>query len=227
MRDVFGVKDSVATQGEKAPAKARAEDRNTGRKVSMCRTVSRSFERRVCSEIFLEDSLPWHFVPGEAYHCFSFGDVDAITYLRAVLKQQPLEYVCLSTFSMAMTDAETLMKWHRVGLIRHIDLYLGEIFDSKFADVYNTLATFVREAGGRVAVFRNHSKVIAGFGDRFDFVVEGSANLNSKPRCEQTVITLDSGLARFYKEEVFDSIKSFNKDYDDWKPYKLKRDDNI
>ncbi len=58
--------------------------------------------------------------------------------------------------------------------------------------------------GGRVAVFRNHSKVMAGFGERFDFAVEGSANLNSNPRCEQTVITVDEGVARFYKEEIFD-----------------------
>ena len=78
-----------------------------------------------------------------------------------------------------------------------------------------------------MAVFRNHSKVMAGFGERFDFAVEGSANLNSNPRCEQTVITLDTGLARFYKEEIFDNIRSFNKDFDDWKPYKLKRDETV
>lgn len=189
--------------------------------------MSRNFERRVKSELFLENALPWHFLQGEAYHCFSFGDVDALTYLRAILKQQPLEYVCLSTFSMALTDAETLLKWQRGGLIGRLDLYLGEIFDSKFAEVYNTLREAVALMGGRVAVFRNHSKVMAGFGERFDFSVEGSANLNSNPRCEQTVITVDEGVARFYKEEIFDKIHSFNNDFADWKPYKLKRDETI
>lgn len=128
---------------------------------------------------------------------------------------------------MAITDAETLLRWQSQGLIGRIDLYLGEIFDSKFVEVYNTLKGAAAFRGGRVAVFRNHSKVMAGFGERFDFAVEGSANLNSNPRCEQTVITLDTGLARFYKEEIFDNIRSFNKDFDDWKPYKLKRDETV
>ena len=128
---------------------------------------------------------------------------------------------------MALTDAELLLKWQRSGLIGRLDLYLGEIFDSKFTEVYNTLREAVALMGGRVAVFRNHSKVMAGFGERFDFAVEGSANLNSNPRCEQTVITLDTGVARFYKEDVFDNIHSFNNDFPDWKPYNLKRDEII
>ncbi len=225
MRDIFQSDEPVAT--ETKPAKERNEDKNTGKKTGAFKTLSRHFERRLKSEIFLEDALPWHFKAGEAYHSFTFGDVDALTYLRAILKQQPLEYVCLSTFSMAITDAETLVKWQQKGLIGQFDLYLGEIFDSKFVEVYNTLRDAVQSWGGRVAVFRNHSKVIAGFGDRFDFAIEGSANLNSNPRCEQTAITCDSGLARFYKEQIFDDIKSFNNDFINWKPYKLRRDEII
>lgn len=229
MRNLFAApEEQPAKKGNgKDEGKERAEDRNTGKQTSVFRSLSRNFERRVKSELFLEDSLPWHFKPGEAYHCFSFGDVDALTYLRAVLKQEPLEYVCLSTFSMALTDAELLLKWQRRGLIGRLDLYLGEIFDSKFVEVYNTLCEAVSLMGGRVAVFRNHSKVMAGFGDSFDFAVEGSANLNSNPRCEQTVITVDSGVARFYKEEVFDKIHSFNNDFPDWKPYTLKRNETF
>ena len=217
MRNIFGnsEKQETAAGRGKDEGKERGEDMNTGKKTGVHRTLSRNFERRVKSELFLEESLPWHFNPGEAYHCFSFGDVDALTYLL------------LSTFSMAITDAETLLRWQSQGLIGRIDLYLGEIFDSKFVEVYNTLKGAAAFRGGRVAVFRNHSKVMAGFGERFDFAVEGSANLNSNPRCEQTVITLDTGLARFYKEEIFDNIRSFNKDFDDWKPYKLKRDETV
>lgn len=230
MRSLFNA-PTPATDVKKGNGKdegrQRAEDHNTGKQTKVGRSMSRNFERRVKSELFLEDSLPWHFQPGESYHCFSFGDVDALTYLRAILKQQPLEYVCLSTFSMALTDAELLLKWQKNGLIGRLDLYLGEIFDSKFAEVYNTLRKAVTLEGGRVAVFRNHSKVMAGFGDRFDFAVEGSANLNSNPRCEQTVITIETDVARFYKEEVFDNIHSFNNDFPDWKPYKLKRDEVI
>lgn len=228
MRELFSTPEQPSPKGKgKDEGKDRADDRNTGKDTKVFRSMSRNFERRVKSEMFLEDSLPWHFSPGEAYHCFSFGDVDALTYLRAILKQQPLEYVCLSTFSMSLTDAELLLKWQTSGLIGRLDLYLGEIFDSKFVEVYNTLTEAVRTMGGRVAVFRNHSKVMAGFGEKFDFAVEGSANLNTNPRCEQTVITVDSGVARFYKEEIFDKIHSFNNDFKDWEPYKLKRDETV
>lgn len=68
---------------------------------------------------------------------------------------------------------------------------------------------------------------MAGFGERFDFVIEGSANVNTNPRSECAVITVDSGLARWYKDEIFDKIQSFNKDFEGWQPYKLIRDETI
>jgi hypothetical protein len=77
--------------------------------------------------------------------------------------------------------------------------------------------------GSRVCIFRNHAKVMAGFGNAFDFVIESSANVNTNPRTEQTCITIDTGLARFYKE-FYDEINNFTKDFDNWKPYTLKRD---
>ena len=223
MRDLFGT--GLQVDQSKGPAKEKAEDSNTGKEIAVKRSRTVHYECRVRSEMFLEDRLPWHFETGASYHCFSFGDVDALTYLRAVLKQQPLEYVLMSTFSMSMVDAKCLEKWVEAGLIGSLDLYLGELFDSKFTEVYLAMRELLCKTGrGRVAVFRNHSKVMAMFGERFDVAVESSANLNSNPRCEQTCLTIDTGVARFYKEEVFDCIKSFNHDYDDWKPYVLKRD---
>ena len=70
-------------------------------------------------------------------------------------------------------------------------------------------------------MFRNHSKIFAGFGKDlggFDFVIESSANVNTNPRTENTVITINGELARFYKE-FFDGINSFSKDFDDWTPH--------
>ncbi len=231
MRSLFDVPDSGTEGGRKGRTRDEGrelvQDRNTGKETGVFRSLSRNFERRVRSEMFLEDRLPWHWSKGDAYHCFSFGDVDALAYLRAALKQQPLEYLCLSTFAMALTDAELVLKWVDAGLIGRLDMYMGEIFGSKFAEVYAELRKAVAPAGGRIAVFRKHSKVMAGFGPFFDFAVEGSANINTNPRCEQTVVTVDSGVARFYKEEIFDNINSFNNDFPHWKPYVLKRDEAI
>lgn len=225
MRNLFG--DTELPQRSKDEGKERPEDPKKGRSVSCRQTRGRYVERRIKSELALEESLPWHFEKGTAYHCFSFGDVDALTYLRVIIKQQRVEYALLSTWCMAATDVDEITKWIRHGDLGHIDFYVGEIFQASYAPIYLMLSDLVKEFGGRVAIFRNHSKVMAGFGERFDFVIEGSANVNTNPRAECAVITVDSALARFYKEEIFDNIQSFNKDFDDWEPYKLKRDETV
>lgn len=225
MRNLFG--EIVQPQHSKDEGKERPEDPNKGRSVSCRQTCGRYVERRIKSELALEESLPWHFEKGTAYHCFSFGDVDALTYLRVIIKQQRVEYALLSTWYMAATDVDEITKWIRHGDLGRIDFYVGEIFQASYAPIYLMLSDLVKEFDGRVAIFRNHSKVMAGFGERFDFVIEGSANVNTNPRAECAVITVDSALARFYKEEVFDNIQSFNKDFDDWEPYKLKRDETV
>ena len=56
------------------------------------------------------------------------------------------------------------------------------------------------------------------FGEKFDCVIEGSANINTNPRTEQMVITVNSELAKFYKE-YFDEIKSFERNFDEVKPW--------
>lgn len=65
---------------------------------------------------------------------------------------------------------------------------------------------------GRVAVFKNHSKIYAGYNaaDSFYFDIQTSANINTNPRTEQGSITVDKGLFDFYKE-YFDGIVSFEK----------------
>lgn len=62
--------------------------------------------------------------------------------------------------------------------------------------------------GGRVAFFRNHSKIYAGIGPKFAFGIETSANVNTNPRTENGCITISEEIYRFYKE-YFDGITSF------------------
>lgn len=226
MRDLFGNITESTLKG-KDVGKGRPDDPNKERSVQCCRTRGRYVERRIKSELALEEALPWHFEPGTSYHCFSFGDVDALTYLRVIIKQQRVEYALLSTWCMAITDVEEIEKWVERGDLGHIDFYVGEIFQASYAEIYLKLCEFVQKFGGRVAIFRNHSKVISGFGERFDFTIESSANVNTNPRSECAVVTVDTELSQFYKEEIFDKIHSFNNDFADWKPYKLKRDETI
>ena len=200
--------------GEKEEPEARADDKS----VTVKRTKERHFERRVNSELALEQELPWHFEKGATYHCISFGDVDSLTYLRVIVKQQRLRYALLSTWCMAITDAEEIKKWMDAGYIERMDFYVGEIFTKQYAGVYQFIKENCLRNGGRIAVFRNHSKVMAGFGERFDFAIASSANVNTNPRCENTTITVSTEVAGFYKD-FFDGIKGFNRDFDEWSPF--------
>jgi hypothetical protein len=65
---------------------------------------------------------------------------------------------------------------------------------------------------GRAAVFKNHSKIYAGYNEAEDFYfgIQTSTNINTNPRTEQGSITVDRGLFEFYRE-YFDGINSFEK----------------
>lgn len=66
---------------------------------------------------------------------------------------------------------------------------------------------------GRIAVFRNHSKIYAGYNEaeNFYFGINTSANINinTNPRTENGCIICRRDIFDFYKE-YFDGIKSFS-----------------
>lgn len=70
-------------------------------------------------------------------------------------------------------------------------------------------------------MFRNHSKVAVLLGPRFDCVVTSSANINTNPRTENTVITCDRDVALWYKD-YFDGIHPFNGSPEGWEPYQVQ-----
>jgi hypothetical protein len=121
---------------------------------------------------------------------------------------------------MALTDVSELEHFLRSKRIERLDCYVGEIFKGSYSREWDSLCELMREYGGRAAIFRNHSKIFAGFGSSFDFAVESSANINTNPRTENTTITLDTDLALFYKN-FFDGIVSFERNFDGWKPYAM------
>lgn len=204
----------ATNQAEKAAPAELVENRS----VQVKRTVNKHAMRRVLSELALEKELPWHFERGVSYHCISHGDVDALTYMRVVVKQQRIKYALISTWCMASEDIAEIRAWIERGNIGRCDFYVGEIFKASYFKQYQELIALCKELGGRVAICRNHAKVMVMLGDRFDCVVESSANVN--PRIEQAVITVDSELAHWYKD-FFDEIISFERNFDEVKPYRI------
>ncbi len=171
----------------------------------------RQLTRKAASERALEKAMDWHFQEGDCYHCFSFGDVDSMSFFKHVLKQQHVRYLAISTWCMAGEDVEDLKQWHRRGLLDRVDFFVGEIFQGSYPEVYDMVREFIDECGGRLVVFRNHSKVMAIQGERFDCLIESSANVNTNPRSENTVVTVDRELTKEYIK-LFSEIVPFNKD---------------
>ena len=169
--------------------------------------------RRAFSEVELLDALGtngFHFEDGHCYCFISGGDVDSLSYLKAVIRQQNIQQLVVSTWCMAVQDIIELRQWIEAGRIGKMDIYIGEIFKGSYAFEYATLKELYEQKPelGRMAIFRNHSKVMAGRGDKFSFAILSSANINTNPRCEQTCIIIDDGAFSFFKD-FFDGINSF------------------
>ena len=152
-------------------------------------------------------------IEGNSWHFITAGDVDALSYLKLILRRQKMDHVLLSTWCMAAEDILQLKEWCVGGNIRRLDIYVGEIFPSSYKIEWQMLSDYYAPGGelygcGRVAVFRNHSKIIAGTGDSFAFGIETSANVNTNPRTENGCITISRELYEFYKK-YFDGINSF------------------
>lgn len=173
------------------------------------RMGARQLWRKAASEKALEEAMDWHWKEGDSYHCFSFGDVDSFSFIKMILRQQPIRYAAISTWCMAGEDVLDMRKWHERGLLGRVDFFMGEIFRGSYPDVYAAVLEFIQECGGRLVIFRNHSKVMAIEGDRFDCLIESSANVNTNPRSENTVVTVDRELTAAYIK-LFSEIIPFN-----------------
>ena len=185
------------------------------------RKITRHTVSRLLSEIALEENLPFHFEKGVTYHCISNGDIDSLSYMRFVIRQQKINYALLSTWSMAMPDVKEINSWLEKGIIKRCGFYVGE--NLKYPSNYPTYKMLIdtcKKFGGRVCLLNNHSKTAVFFGERFNVVIESSANINGNPRIEETIITMDTELALFYKK-FWDEQISFDHDFDDVKPMEL------
>ena len=182
----------------------------TKRRTVECVELSTSYlYRRAFSETQLLDVLPKEFKEWHSYNCITAGDVDSLSYLKVVLRQQDLDYCLFSTWCMAAEDILQFRHWVEEGRIKKLDAYVGEIFPNSYKIEYKMLKDMYAELNcGRIAVFKNHSKIFAGYGDKFYFGIQTSANINTNPRTENGCITISKGLFHFYKD-YFDGIKSF------------------
>lgn len=180
-------------------------------------THSRRAYRYAASEARLLQILPPVIPAGESWHVLSSGDVDSLSFVTHLVRECSLDYLALSTWCIAMPDVAQLGTWIDSGRVARLDAYVGEILPGSYPQEYAALCRLVETCGGRVAVFRNHSKVFLARSGHWAWVVESSANINTNPRTENHCITADMGLFLHHKA-YFDSIRSFNRNFDAWTP---------
>ncbi len=207
-------KDAEVIDPDNKPGKGVAEevaDKPRQRRATVLKRRDANIYRRAFSETQLLDIVDLEFQDGDSYHFITGGDVDALSYLKLILRQQDLDYLLFSTWCMASEDIYQIEEWLKAGRIKKIDAYVGEIFPGTYKLEYSMLKPIIKQYGGRVAVFRNHAKIFAGYGDKFAFGVETSANINTNPRTENGCITIAQEIYEFYKE-YFDGIISFDKE---------------
>lgn len=201
---------------EGADAADRAEAKRVHRRTKECTELSQRYEyRRAFSEVRMLEAMKYvQLQDGCTYNFITAGDVDSLSFLKVVLNQHNLDYMLCSTWCMAAEDILQIQQWHEAGRIKKFDMYMGEIFPGSYKIEWNMVKKFYAEHPdvGRVAVFKNHSKIYAGcnVADGFYFGIQTSANINTNSRTEQGSITVDKGIFDFYKD-YFDGINSFEK----------------
>lgn len=207
-----GVVIAVKKQkGKKQKASDGAQGLSRRRATEVLVLSDKFLYRRAFSTLQLIKAIkPEDLEKGNSIHVITAGNVDQLSYLELMILQQPINYCLISTWCMGEEDVKQIEEWIDQGLIKKMDFYVGEIFPSQYTVGYAMLNRLVERTNcGRVAVFRNHSKIIAGYGEKFPFCVETSANVNTNPRTEQGSITINGELVEFYKA-YFDGIKGFN-----------------
>ena len=164
--------------------------------------------RRAFSETQLLDVINEPFEKGWSYNFLTAGDVDGLSYAKVILRQQNIDYMLMSTWVMATEDVCQIEDWYKEGKIKRLDMYVGEVFPKNYAPQMAKLKEIQKKYNGKLVVFKNHSKIMAGYGGKFHFVVQGSANINTNPRTENACITISEEAYQFYRD-FFDDINSF------------------
>lgn len=165
--------------------------------------------RRAFSETQLLDVMPREFQDGYCYHILTAGDVDALSYLKVILRQQNIDELLISTWVIAMDDVLQIEQWLESGKLNKIKFNLGEVFPQNYRKVWYKINELVdnRKDTCSLKVFKNHAKLMVGKGDKFHFVIQGSANINTNPRTENATITIDKEAYKFYSA-FFEKVKS-------------------
>lgn len=187
-----------------------APDETSRQPVMLCRKTENIY-RRAFSELQLYKIIPMPLQEGFSYNFLTNGNIDSLSYAKFIVDHYKLDYLLFSTWCMATDDVLQIAEWLNSGRVKKIDAYLGEIFPGRYSAEYKLLTEIIPKFGGAVKVFRNHSKIYAGYNaaQNFYFGIQTSANISTNPRCENACITISKDIYEFYFN-FYSQIKDVN-----------------
>jgi len=134
--DLFGEVDTVAV----APKKKKKRPEQAMRACSY-RGTPAVRAKRYSSERQIEETCGFEILPGESIHVISQGDIDSLTFLRWIIRQQKLRYCLISSWCIGADDCDEILGWIRSGRIGKCDIYVGEIFKGTYGLIYKRLCS--------------------------------------------------------------------------------------
>ena len=124
---------------------------------------------------------------GGAYHFITGGEQGAMVLLDIVLQACPvIDHLLIISWTCFEKDAQRLAELVESGVIRRLDLLIGDILPKTQKRATAVLSRLAAEHDNvRFQISACHAKVFAGMGGDFYFAVQCSANLSAHPRAEQ------------------------------------------
>ncbi len=164
---------------------------------------------RVAREQHLREIAGEMPAPGEYLHVVSAAKFDFWTWIpQAIAWIGRTETLYCSTWTVSRPNVIDLVRLWDAGGIGTVAFLTGLYFKRRETAVYATLLQAIQARGGRYRASRNHAKVILLDNPARDawITIEGSANLTSNPRTEQSLIANSRPLWEFHRgwmEETF------------------------
>lgn len=194
----FGGLDLAAALGMDTESLKQPEPELPSVHIALHTGAKHFWEKAKDPDTLSESIKEWPFQDRDCYHCMTIGMVDSWTWLQFMMELQTAKYIAVSTYAIFEgAVGEMFQAWER-GRFQRIDFYLGDNVRDRHPETYRRIKELLPGCGGRLVIFPNHTKVIAIEGDRFDVLIESSANMNEKliPHFEQTCITVSRDLVR-------------------------------
>jgi DNA-binding transcriptional regulator YiaG len=146
--------------------------------------------------------------PGESYHAIMGGDFHGFDIIPSIqrLAAVPLMDMRIATYSFSLKNILQMCKMIDTGLIAGspVELVVSIFFAKTDGNVFAKCKAEIEARGGKLAITRNHAKVIGcQLGDTENFIVcETSANLRSCLSLEQFTLVNSRELYHFHRKWI-------------------------